>query len=266
MVHRRHEDQEAAGQSDVRGDARALLRDGLLGDLNENLLAGLEQIADGRKVGGLHGGAATTAVAASTGAFAVACAAGVAGTIATAITAAKAAPVTSAIAAATATIALAVPIARRKDNAAFCLIDADGLGFAAFGELFVNDVFFSVGLIKIFVLVLFIGSSRSPIVGIVDAVLFFKIVLVEVLFARAFSGTGAGDLVDGHLAEHGAEVGGSFERLLLFEIVHLFNGAGVESGVVVLFVERLLNKRAGAGDEGGSGSVGRNVAAGVQVG
>ena len=50
-----HEDQEAAGERDVRGDARALLGDGLLGDLDENLLAGLEQVADGGQVGGLHG-------------------------------------------------------------------------------------------------------------------------------------------------------------------------------------------------------------------
>ncbi len=38
-----HEDQEAARQGDVRGDARALLGDGLLGDLNQNLLAGLSR-------------------------------------------------------------------------------------------------------------------------------------------------------------------------------------------------------------------------------
>ena len=50
-----HEDQEAAGERDVRGDARALLGDGLLGDLDEDLLAGLQQVADGGQVGGLHG-------------------------------------------------------------------------------------------------------------------------------------------------------------------------------------------------------------------
>ena len=65
VVDRRHEDEEAAGKRDVRGDARALLGDGLLGDLNENLLTGLEQLTDGRKIGGLHGAAATAAVAAS---------------------------------------------------------------------------------------------------------------------------------------------------------------------------------------------------------
>ena len=61
-----HEDQEAAGQGDVRGDARALLGDGLLGDLDQNLLAGLEQVADDGQIGGLHGaarGAAALALA-----------------------------------------------------------------------------------------------------------------------------------------------------------------------------------------------------------
>ena len=37
-----HEDQEAAGKGDVRGDARAFLGDRLLGDLDENLLSGLQ--------------------------------------------------------------------------------------------------------------------------------------------------------------------------------------------------------------------------------
>jgi len=41
-----HKDQEAAGKGNVRCDARALLGDGLLGDLDENLLAGFEQVAD----------------------------------------------------------------------------------------------------------------------------------------------------------------------------------------------------------------------------
>ena len=52
-----HEDQEAAGQRDVGGDARALLGDGLLGDLDQDLLAGLEQVADDGQVGGLRGAA-----------------------------------------------------------------------------------------------------------------------------------------------------------------------------------------------------------------
>src|ERR1035437_6508683 len=45
VVDGRHEDQEAAGKRNVRGDPCTLLGDGLLRDLNENLLAGLEQIA-----------------------------------------------------------------------------------------------------------------------------------------------------------------------------------------------------------------------------
>ena len=49
-----HEDQEAARESDVRSDARALLGDGLLGDLDQNLLAGFEQVADDGQIGGLH--------------------------------------------------------------------------------------------------------------------------------------------------------------------------------------------------------------------
>ena len=51
--HGGHEDQEAAGQRDVAGDARALLGDGLLGDLHQDLLAGLQQVGDDGQVGGL---------------------------------------------------------------------------------------------------------------------------------------------------------------------------------------------------------------------
>src|ERR1035437_1530431 len=60
-----HEDQEAAGEGEVRGDARALLGDGLLGDLDEKLLSGLEQVADDGQVGGLHGAARHTAASGS---------------------------------------------------------------------------------------------------------------------------------------------------------------------------------------------------------
>src|ERR1039458_4650524 len=75
VVDRGHEDQEAAGERDVRGDAGALLGDGLLGDLDQNLLPGLEQIADDGQIGGLHGHAAaavTMATAATAAAIAVA--------------------------------------------------------------------------------------------------------------------------------------------------------------------------------------------------
>ena len=59
VVDRRHVDQEASRQRDVAGDARALLADGLLGNLDQNLLAFLQQVADGGQVGGLHGSAPT---------------------------------------------------------------------------------------------------------------------------------------------------------------------------------------------------------------
>ena len=47
VIDGRHVDQEAAGQGDVRSDARALLTQRLLGNLNDNLLAFLQQIGDG---------------------------------------------------------------------------------------------------------------------------------------------------------------------------------------------------------------------------
>ena len=48
MVHRWHVDQEAPGQSDMAGDACAFLADGLLGNLNQNLLSFFQQVADQR--------------------------------------------------------------------------------------------------------------------------------------------------------------------------------------------------------------------------
>ena len=57
MRNRRHEDQKASGQRDVAGDARALLGDRLLGDLNQDFLAWLQQVTDDRQIGGLHGAA-----------------------------------------------------------------------------------------------------------------------------------------------------------------------------------------------------------------
>ncbi len=50
VVDRRHVDQEAAGQRDVAGDARALLADGLLGNLDQHLLPFLQQIGDERLI------------------------------------------------------------------------------------------------------------------------------------------------------------------------------------------------------------------------
>src|SRR5579864_2090375 len=69
MIHRRHVDQEAPRQRDVAGDARAFLADGFLGDLHQDLLAFLEQVADERDRRIL---AATETATASTAALAVA--------------------------------------------------------------------------------------------------------------------------------------------------------------------------------------------------
>ena len=41
----------------MAGDARALLGDGLLGDLDQNLLAGLQKVGDDGQIGGLYGAA-----------------------------------------------------------------------------------------------------------------------------------------------------------------------------------------------------------------
>src|SRR5207253_2216052 len=48
MIHRRHIHQEPARQRDVRRDARALLTQRLLSDLNDDLLAFFQQVADRR--------------------------------------------------------------------------------------------------------------------------------------------------------------------------------------------------------------------------
>jgi hypothetical protein len=190
----------------------------------------------------------------------------VAGTIIP-IAAAKAiaASVTTAITAPTPTIAAAVAAGCGSRSAGLSLVETVGRSFAAFGELFVEDVLFGVGLVEIFLMVFVFGFGFVEIVeaivdGIVNAVFFF-----EVLFLFFFIDVaGAGDLIDGHLADHGAEIGGSFERLFLFEVVHLLNGAGVKSGVVVLLVEGLLYQSPGAGYEGGGRSFGGDVASGVE--
>ena len=44
VIDGRHVDHIAAGQGDVRGDARALLAERLLGDLDDDFLAFLEQV------------------------------------------------------------------------------------------------------------------------------------------------------------------------------------------------------------------------------
>ena len=50
VIHRRHVNQEASGQRDVAGDARALLADGLLGNLDQDLLPFLQQVGDERLI------------------------------------------------------------------------------------------------------------------------------------------------------------------------------------------------------------------------
>ncbi len=49
MFQRRHVDHVAARQRDMGSDARALLAQRLLGDLDDDLLAFLEQLGDGRQ-------------------------------------------------------------------------------------------------------------------------------------------------------------------------------------------------------------------------
>src|SRR5207302_9755970 len=46
VIHGRHVNQETSWQRDVAGDASALFSDRFLGDLNQNLLAFFQQIAD----------------------------------------------------------------------------------------------------------------------------------------------------------------------------------------------------------------------------
>src|SRR6202034_2486563 len=67
VVHRRHVNQEAPGQRDVASNARAFLGDGLLGDLHQNFLTFLQQIADLRNFVRLAAReAASTATASAT--------------------------------------------------------------------------------------------------------------------------------------------------------------------------------------------------------
>ena len=46
MFERGHVDHEASRQGDMRGDARALLSQGLLGDLNDDLLTFFQKVGD----------------------------------------------------------------------------------------------------------------------------------------------------------------------------------------------------------------------------
>jgi hypothetical protein len=122
------------------------------------------------------------------------------------------------------------------------LIEAvGGCNLITFGELFVDDVFFGVALVEIFVF--FVGVNEIIAEGIVNCIFLFEVVFLLVDIA------GASDLVDGHLTDHGAKIRGAFESLLLIEVVHLFNGAGVERRIEVLLVKGLLFERAATGGE-----------------
>ena len=79
--------------------------------------------------------------------------------------------------------------------------------------IFVVEVVLLVG--AIFFLVLFVEFV------LVELILFEVVVLVADL------GRGAGDVVDRHLAQHSAEVGSAFQRLL-FDIVDFFDRARVD--------------------------------------
>ena len=97
-----------------------------------------------------------------------------------------------------------VAIARGNGSAGLCLVEAvGGRGFAAFGELFVEDVLFGVGLVEIFLFLFLLGFLEIVEVfesGVEEGVLFFEVVLYLFFVDVA----GAGDLVDGHLADHGS--------------------------------------------------------------
>ena len=63
VVHRRHEDEEASWQGNVAGDTCTLAGNRLFGDLDQDFLPLLEQLADDRQIRGLHAGAAATLAA-----------------------------------------------------------------------------------------------------------------------------------------------------------------------------------------------------------
>src|SRR6202020_1061232 len=136
--------------------------DGLLGDLNQNLLTGLEQLADGRKIGRLHGTAATATVAA-TAAFPVPCPAGMTDTVSTSAVS------TTAISATTTTIALARP----NKRCAILIEVRCGGQFNTIGELITCLSLFGFSLVEI---VFFVRDFAEA--AVVAGVFLFEIVLV----------------------------------------------------------------------------------------
>ncbi len=71
--------------------------------------------------------------------------------------------------------------------------------------------------------------------------IFFEEVLFEAFFIILFEGGfGAGDLVDGHLAEHGAEVGYAFQGLLFAEAFLVLKSGGLKGGEGFFVLDKLL--------------------------
>ena len=66
VMNRWHVDQEAAGERDVAGDARALFAERFLGDLNDDVLTGFQHFADKLRTAWRTGMAMTTIVARAT--------------------------------------------------------------------------------------------------------------------------------------------------------------------------------------------------------
>ncbi len=71
-------------------------------------------------------------------------------------------------------------------------------------------------------------------------VFFFEVVFLFVL-------SGMSNLIDGHLADHGAEIGCAFQALLFVEVVQLFDGAGMEGDAEVFILDGLFFEEAVGG-------------------
>ena len=96
-------------------------------------------------------------------------------------------------------------------------------------------------------------------------VFFVEVLLVEVVFLKVFVvfqvvlvfhlGRGAGDLVDGHLAQHGAEIGRALHRLFFVQVFDLLDGTGVDARARgILRIKELLGQQTGTRREAGGGS------------
>jgi hypothetical protein len=185
--------------------------------------------------------------------LAVTCAAGVAAavavtTIATAVTTA----ITASVAAWSAAITIAVSFAGGCCGGG---VVVEAVGDGVFGNGLVGE---GVGAFFARVCIFGVGFLFFLADLIVDSVLFFEV--IEVFFVSFEFGIGVGgtrDLVDGHLADHGSEVGSTFEGLLFIEVVHLFDCAGVEGVDLFVFCELFFVQDADCGvrcfgaDDGG---------------